>query len=95
MRMSSVTIGHRYERAYADTLRSQGYRVQRSAASKGLFDLVAYRFSDVIFVQCKAGPMTCRTARAFAGTLVGEVPFYAAARVTHRTATVEYCTHDG
>lgn len=97
--MSSVRTGHRYERAYAEVLRNRGYRVQRSAASKGLFDLTATKYvsgswNGCVHVQCKAGPLSCTAARAYADTLGSTVPPSCTVRVCHRTKTDEYCEHD-
>jgi hypothetical protein len=46
--------GARVERKAAARLRSQGWRVTRSAASLGAFDLVAFRRDAILLVQVRA-----------------------------------------
>jgi len=93
---SNVKLGHDYERAYAERLRNIGYRVQRSAASKGMYDLTAYDRTLCVHVQCKEGRLSCDAARAWAearGT--DSVPVTCVVRVVHKTVRSEYCVHDG
>ena len=51
--------GTRKEREYADLLRSEGYKVERSGSSLGDFDLVALRTEGKclhsLWIQVKAG----------------------------------------
>jgi Holliday junction resolvase len=66
--------GTDYERAYRKQLELDGYVVVRSAASKGPFDLIAwkpfYEGLPLLFIQMKASrTFGCKTARAVADSL--------------------------
>ena len=47
--------GRQYEYMAAAALRKQGYRVTRSASSKGAFDLIGVGEKDIKLVQVKSG----------------------------------------
>lgn len=51
--MNTARIGAETERHIANDLRARGFIVTRSAASKGIWDLVAVGLGEVLFVQCK------------------------------------------
>lgn len=50
--------GARLERLARASLQRQGYRVMRSAGSKGAIDLVAWNTQEVRFIQCKSAGAT-------------------------------------
>lgn len=53
LRMSEYEKGRRAEYEVRDHLQAHGYAVIRSAGSKGIADLVAFRRGFVLFVQVK------------------------------------------
>ena len=53
--MSQYARGTRFEHDVRDHLKGQGYTVLRSAGSKTKVDLVAWKFGEVLFIQCKTG----------------------------------------
>ena len=53
MPMSAASKGARNERRSVDVLESAGYRCTRSAASKGVFDIIGISSRDVLLVQVK------------------------------------------
>lgn len=60
--MSNYTRGRRREWIVRNDLRRRGYAVIRSAGSKGVIDLLAYKHDDVIAVQVKSSPSAARAA---------------------------------
>lgn len=45
--------GRRFEYRVRDLLEESGYYVIRSAGSKGIVDLAAFKITVVLFIQCK------------------------------------------
>jgi Holliday junction resolvase len=52
--MNTARKGRRNEYKSIKLLEALGYYCQRSAASKGLFDIVAISLTEVLLVQCKS-----------------------------------------
>lgn len=53
--MSQYSRGTRFEHDVRELLRECGYTVVRSAGSKTKIDLIAWKFGEILFIQCKAG----------------------------------------
>jgi len=51
--MTNYTIGARLERLWMNQMKLRGYRVMRSAGSKGLIDCIAWNEYEVIMAQIK------------------------------------------
>ena len=60
--MSQYQRGHQFEKDTREHLREHGYTVVRSAASKTKIDLIAWKFGEILFVQCKVGKSPVGTA---------------------------------
>ena len=88
-------IGHNYERAWRALQEDAGIHCTRSAASKGIFDVISYNRSGCWHAQCKAGRLSCQAAIAYALTLSTEISIGCVALVVHRTKRNEFCTHVG
>ena len=88
-------IGHDYERAWRALQEQAGFSCTRSAASKGLFDVIAYSRTGCYHAQLKAGRLSCQAATAYALTLTTELHDTCTAFVVHRTRAREFCTHVG
>lgn len=54
-RQTMYRLGRAFEYRVRDRLRALGYFVLRSPASRSPVDLVAIRFGEVLFIQCKRG----------------------------------------
>lgn len=52
--MNTAAKGRRNEHRSRELLERDGYRVLRSAGSKGAFDLIAIGPADVLLIQCKS-----------------------------------------
>ena len=50
---ANYLAGRRFEYAVMDAMRSEAYKVLRTAGSHGEFDIVAYKPNSTIFIQCK------------------------------------------
>ena len=88
-------IGHDYERAWRTMKEAHGFLCTRSAASKGLFDVIAYDNDYCLHAQLKAGRVSCRAATAYSLILDAKVPYTCQAVIVHRTRAQEFCTHFG
>ena len=86
-------IGHDYERTYAALLRSRGFHVTRSAASKGAFDLIAYNATDTLFCALTRRRLSCKMARRNVAIL-REMLSHGTARYVHMTEDDPFCEHD-
>ena len=98
--MNTSRIGTEYERAYRRELESRGLYVTRSAASKGLFDLVASDGAVCWHVQLKKGYISCYSASQTAAFNKGAIgPGCKSLLVHHRRYDgeddVDFCEHVG
>ncbi len=99
--MNTSRIGTDYERRYRAELEGvHGMLVTRSAASKGLFDLIAYDTSTCWHVQLKAGYMSCIEASRTAAFNRKAIPIGCKALVVHPRRydgedAVPFCEHVG
>ncbi len=64
--ISNYTKGARLERLARASLERHGYRVIRSAGSKGAVDLAAFKQDDILLVQVKASRVTPADRRKLA-----------------------------
>lgn len=82
--MNTSAKGRRYENRVRHKLESLGYKVTRSAASKGDWDLVATRDDKPVgWLQCKAGRFSCDAAQRLADALGIAVPMNCRGTVVH------------
>lgn len=54
-KQSQYALGRQFEYRTRDMLEMAGYFVFRSAQSRGVADLIAFKKGEVLFVQCKRG----------------------------------------
>jgi len=95
--MNTSAKGRSYEWAFRDKLlKRPGVKlVQRAAASKGLFDLIAVDEFGAEGWQCKSGRVSCRMATTLVIALYNRLgmPQWFGVGVVHRTKENEFCEH--
>jgi len=71
---TNYRAGRDLEYATAKDLEINGYLVIRAAGSHGLADLIAFKFGEVLIVQCKTDGKMTATARSTLTQLATMVP---------------------
>ena len=54
-KQSQYSLGRQFEYRTRDLFEKSGYFVFRSAQSRGVADLIAFKRDEVVFIQCKRG----------------------------------------
>jgi len=88
--------GRRYEWAYRQHLRSQGYTVVRTAGSKGPVDLIYWHtrkasIVTLVFAAQLKRTASCAEARRVLAHLRTQYPGWC--EVVHKNPLIEFCGH--
>ena len=91
--MAQYHRGRAFEHAVRAALVADGYDVVRSAGSKTKIDLIAFKTSQVLLVQCKVDGKISPAERGSLLRVAGQIPEYAVPLLAYkqpRSSTVYY-----